>query len=308
MNEVGIGKQIGLGRVYDQNACLADSLLQVLVAKSILPLELLQDIFDTIRRRRLVCASARQDLVNHADYRLHPRWRDNHGVEVMGDGVEHDNADLEHEVHSEALVLFFLEFFQSEYSMRPRGFKFVVYSRFDSEEIRPHDLAHTFGVEEDVPGRGAPIPIELYNNTGDGITGFHYDPVFTVSEHDPRTNSSVEKDSNKNVGSRASGSKDDVSSTLGSPFSQSQQPGAQPPPLPHDAPRPPKSRRISGKQSAPASEGDNTLKGSPNPDPFVAPTYNLSCAKNAPEADRRTILQHALEELAETISDTPTLP
>ena len=116
---------------------------------------------------------------------MHPRWRDNHGVEVMDDGVEHDNACLEHEVHSEALVLFVLEFFQSEYSMRPRGFKLVVYSRFDSEAIRPHDLAHTVGVEEDVPGRGAPIPIELYNNTGDGITGFPHDPVFTVSEHDP---------------------------------------------------------------------------------------------------------------------------
>ena len=123
LNASGTGKQIGLGRVYDENACLADSLLQVLAAKSILPKELLQDSPSDIQRRRLACSSARQSLLHHADYRLRPRWRDGDGVEVTDDGVDHDNAYLEHEVHSEALALFFLEYFQSEYSIRPRGFK-----------------------------------------------------------------------------------------------------------------------------------------------------------------------------------------
>ena len=114
LNAFGTGKQIGLGRVFDENACLADSLLQALAAKSILPKELLHDYSPSmIQRRRLACSFARQNLIHHADYRLHPRWRDGDGVEVTDDGVDHDNAYLEHEVHSEALVVFFLEYLQS---------------------------------------------------------------------------------------------------------------------------------------------------------------------------------------------------
>ena len=128
-----------------------------------------------------------------ADYRLRPRWRDGDGVEVTDDGVDHDNAYLEHEIHSEAFALFFLEYFHSEYSIRPRGFKVVVYNRFDSEETDPHILAHTFEEGHHVPGTGAPVVLELYKNTGGGITGYHYDPVFTLAEHDPRNTSSEDK-------------------------------------------------------------------------------------------------------------------
>ena len=117
---------------------------------------------------------------------------------------------------------YFLEYFHSEYSIRPRGFKVVVYNRFDSEETDPHILAHTFGVGQNVPGIGAPVVLELYNNTGGGITGYHYDPVFTLAEHDPRNTSSANQNISKNVGSRASGSKDSVSSTPSAPLSMSQ--------------------------------------------------------------------------------------
>ena len=50
------------------------------------------------------------------------------------------------------------------------------------------------------------------------------------------------------------------------------------------------------------------MKGPPNAELFVAPIYNLACTKSIPETDRRSILENALEELADSISDTPTLP
>ena len=36
--------------------------------------------------------------------------------------------------------------------------------------------------------------------------------------------------------------------------------------------------------------------------------YNLACTQSAPQEDRRSKLEQALEELADKISDTPTLP
>ena len=125
-------------------------------------------------------------------YLLHPRIRDGLGVEVLDDDLDHENAYLEHDAHSEALVLFFLEYVQS-YSMGPRGFKLVVYTRFDSEARSLHALSHISGVPEDVIDRGAPLLLELYNNIGSGITGFHYDPVFPTSEYDPTVRSSCDR-------------------------------------------------------------------------------------------------------------------
>ena len=89
--------------------------------------------------------------------------------------MDHDNAFLEHDLHSEPLILFFLDLFQSTHSISPRGFKLVVYTRFDCEERNPETLAHIFGVAEDVVDRDAPVVLELYCNTAGGFTGYHHD-------------------------------------------------------------------------------------------------------------------------------------
>ena len=180
LNAPGIGKKIGVGRVYDINACLADSLLQVLAAKRILPRSLLDSTTEARAQRSSACIDARQHLVHHADYRLHPRLRDHLGGEVTEVFADRENTYLEHHVHSEALVLFFLDYFQSTHIARPRGFKLVVYTRFDCAAIDPHAFAHTFGVSEDDVSRDTPIVLELYNNIGDGYTGVHYDPFVCI--------------------------------------------------------------------------------------------------------------------------------
>ena len=43
LNSSGSGRKIGVGEVHFSNACLADSLLQTLAAKNILPRSLLED-------------------------------------------------------------------------------------------------------------------------------------------------------------------------------------------------------------------------------------------------------------------------
>ena len=56
-----------------------------------------------------------------------------------------------------------------------RGFRIVVHTRFDAR-VDPMLEAPTlcFDASLDVPH----IDLLLYNNTGVGVTGFHYDPVF----------------------------------------------------------------------------------------------------------------------------------
>ena len=173
LNNSGSGRQIGAGLVHGSNACLADSLLQSLAAKGILD----RNLLDNSSERAKACREARQHLIQHEDYRLHPVVRDHLVSVILDDDVDHNNAFLEHDVHSEALVLFFLEYFQSTYSIAPKGFKVVVFTRFDSVRD-PLLFAHTFGIVEEDLERGEPVVLELYSNTGETIIGFIMIPCF----------------------------------------------------------------------------------------------------------------------------------
>ncbi len=83
---------------------------------------------------------------------------------------------LQHEIHSEEIVRFVLQHFRSAHSVEPRGMKIVVYTRFDGVELDPHSMAVSFGR---TPGHlEENVVLELYNSTGGGTTGVHYDPVF----------------------------------------------------------------------------------------------------------------------------------
>ena len=301
MNASGSRRNIGVGLVHGSNACLADSLLQGLAAKGILNTALLDDTSE----RSKACRAARQHLILHEDYRLRPLVRDHLASVVLDDDVDHNNAFLEHDVHSEALVLFFFEYVQSTYSIAPKGFKVGVYTRFDAVGD-PLLFSHTFGIVEEDLERGEPVVLELYNNTGETITGYHYDPVFMISDYDPTIRSSSAR-SSKDTTSSASGSRSAIAAKTISPAAatKSQQPGAQPPPLPHDAPRPAKS---SSEHTTSSPAPHQETKGPSNPDLFVAPMYSLACVSCPPEDDQRSTQEHALDALADQISQTPTLP
>ena len=57
-----------------------------------------------------------------------------------------------------------------------------MYSRFDSGALDPASLALIFGRDEVVAASMGQrcLDLELYNNTGNGICGYHYDPVFST--------------------------------------------------------------------------------------------------------------------------------
>ena len=78
-------------------------MLQGLAAKGILSTALLDDT----NERSKACRATRQHLILHEDYRLRPLVRDHLASVVLDDDVNHNNAFLEHDVHSEALVLLF---------------------------------------------------------------------------------------------------------------------------------------------------------------------------------------------------------
>ena len=91
----------------------------------------------------------------------------------------------------------------------------VVYTRFDSVRD-PLLFAHTFGIVEEDLERGEPVVLELYNNTGETITGYHSDPVFMISDYDPTIRSSSARSSKENTSS-ASGSMSAIAAKTISP-------------------------------------------------------------------------------------------
>ena len=68
--------------------------------------------------------------------------------------------------------------------------RIVVYTRLDSPILDLVASAMSFGMQM-ANAAGAslgPIDLEIYNNTGTGITGYHYDPVFPMVQHSAESN------------------------------------------------------------------------------------------------------------------------
>ena len=108
---------------------------------------------------------------------LHPRNRD------PFTGADHGKdpaAYLQHDVHADATVVFMCEHLESQ-MLKPlprAGIQLTVYSRFDSAAIPPSSIqicVQPGVVEVDDPGSAHWF---MYNSTGAGFAGVHYDPVF----------------------------------------------------------------------------------------------------------------------------------
>ena len=69
---------------------------------------------------------------------MHPRARlDNNAVNSQATDEEHDGAYLQHVLHAEFAVRFFLDYFSNSLPLEPRGMRVVVYTRWDSELLPP---------------------------------------------------------------------------------------------------------------------------------------------------------------------------
>ena len=160
------GLERGRGEVYGRNDCLTDSLLQVLAHAQLLPALPRED-------RDVACEQNRAALQFHYNPALRPRQRD---AATGADLGECSTAFLQHDVHADEIVRFFLDYVHAALprAWPPEGVRLNVFSRLDSERI-----PHSTRVLNAVAGSEAPdITVCLYNSTGVGTSGYHYDPMF----------------------------------------------------------------------------------------------------------------------------------
>ena len=106
---------------------------------------------------------------------LRPRERDSFTNADVG---LNPRAYLQHDVHAEPTVRFFMEWFAERGKKRAdlpaAGICLSVRSRFDGAVLpiaRSVICARGGAV-------GEPLDFALYNSTGTGTGGFHYDPLF----------------------------------------------------------------------------------------------------------------------------------
>ena len=175
---VGVGLNCGRGEIFRDangdpaNQCLADSLLQLLIHHGLLS----SDIGEGDRRE--ACAENRRMFVA-SDGPLQPRDRDAFSGQDAGVNPQ---AFLQHDVHAAPSVCFFMEWFRSRgLSVRElpaAGIVLTVHSRFDSADLPPDRHEICVGVGR---GVGGVLLFDLYNSTGTGVSGAHYDPLFPNS-------------------------------------------------------------------------------------------------------------------------------
>jgi len=148
----------------DGSNCLADSLLQLLVLHG-----LLQPV--PPEERLIGCGAFRSHLLEHP--RLQPRDADDR-LDPL--------AYLQHHRHAEAAVYFFLDRFSTardQVRLPDSGLQLVVHSRMDAK--LPEDrtvICRGSGVAGDV------LQLTMFNTTGDGFQGRHYDALFRPRTED----------------------------------------------------------------------------------------------------------------------------
>ena len=158
------GWELRKGSVWGRGDCLADSLLQLSVVHGILPEELNAD--DGRRERNAACAAVRAHLCGHASLELRPR---------NSEGVQDPESYLEHDRHAAEILSFFLARFRDRKlrELPEGGVTLLVKTRYDALPGFVVMLTVCARREGAVPG--GPLEFALFDWTGGGCTGYHYD-------------------------------------------------------------------------------------------------------------------------------------
>ena len=155
---LGAGLVCGTGQVWDDNACMADSLLQLLIFHGVVPED---------AERKSACLANRAHL--EARPELVPRDRD--GRQVYG-------GYLQHHRHAEPTLQFFFEWFACSPEVLPAaGFRLVVHARSDDEA---HPTDEWLLCVQSGRRAGPCLQCHLFNHTTGGHGGYHYDPLLPV--------------------------------------------------------------------------------------------------------------------------------
>ena len=117
---------VGRGEAYGaNNACLADSLLQLLMRENVINCPVFDTMSSEKQWRRDACLAVRAHLCNHADVTLQPRQRDCTSAVVHDASAEdHALAYLEHYVHGVEIIRFFLTYAGPMKEQARRGFPY----------------------------------------------------------------------------------------------------------------------------------------------------------------------------------------
>ena len=171
-----IGEASGRG-----NNCLIHSILELLVHEvKLLPEEVLRSPL-RVRKECSACRAALNDLPRQDPRR--PVVRDPETNEINWGELEerHAAAYLEFEGHARFIVTFFLE--RHGVELPSGGFELVEHSRLDTS--RAGQVVIAFENQRHGSDDHQPIRLELYNNTGTSLCGYHYEPIFRARTPPP---------------------------------------------------------------------------------------------------------------------------
>ena len=155
------------------NNCLTDSLLQGLVHQKVIIRP--ESNCRELEWRRKLCDEVRVHLCFHDDVRLRPKQRDERNAIRCVSGEEHNRAYLEHHRHAVAILTCLIDNYAERTLDLSCGFSVTVYSRFDGDVINPEN--DMLVINRSADATKPCVSVLLYNNTGVGTTGYHYDPI-----------------------------------------------------------------------------------------------------------------------------------
>lgn len=165
------GLTVGQGQIWATNNCLSDSLLQLLREAGFV------DLSVDAHQRREACWALREELKSLPEGSSErPRKRD--PMRSFDMGYDPD-AFLQPDVHGGYALCFFERYFREKgllcRGLPSVGVRISVHSRFDSDAVTPAftEVCRSPGL----PETDKPLEFWLYNTTGDGIAGTHFDPI-----------------------------------------------------------------------------------------------------------------------------------
>lgn len=169
------GFTFGVGEVHQNNDCLTDSLLQLLVQHQILDGSNIR----TRSLRKKACRQCRQHLIRHSDAKLRPCVLLSNGAKASVSQRTHDNAYLQHEIHGPAILRFFLSHHsRTKYGCSLSQLSIKAYTRYTSELVPPATAALLLEPNSTTSAEAEGITLYLYCHTGNDLTGNHYDPMW----------------------------------------------------------------------------------------------------------------------------------
>ena len=287
------GKHLGVGLVHGNNECCADSLLQLLARQAFVGSHFANDV----EARREACRLCRAHLVHHVNQQFHPKHRTATGAVADVSDAEHDAAYLQHDVHGRAIVDFFVEAFPGRASVPPGGLLVLAYTRWDSLCLPAESNSVVVGrsIWADAAGLAeSSVKLEMYNNSGGGYTGYHYDPVFEVASTDFGA-PGAEPSSSSNL------------CDLSCP----------PPPAAAEFDRPRKRlRQKTASDAAQAAHASGTCashsmgraSSAQESDHETQHFFSIACLEEGSSPDPRSQLESEIQVLCDQMRDDPTLP